>query len=243
MNYRYIVVDDEGLARKLIIAHASKIELLKFVGECSSAVEAINIIQKSEVDLIFLDIQMPEFSGLDFIKGLRKPPAIILTTAHRDFAVEAFELNVVDYLVKPISFERFLRAVDKFLDDKTTELPRATATSAQTIKSVINIKANRKTFPIALDDILYIESLNDYVKVHLKDSVLITNENISSFEERFSPLNFIRIHRSYLIAIKHVKSFTSEYVDIGGKEIPFGRVYKQLAQSRLIAMNMLSSKP
>lgn len=238
MKYRYIVVDDESLARRLLISHASKIEVLELAAECASAIEAINTIRKIDVDLIFLDIQMPALSGLDFIKGLRKPPAIILTTAFRDFAVEAFELDVIDYLLKPISFERFLKAVDRFLENKGTELSRNSSVSGPA-KTMINIKADRKTFPVALEDIIFIESMDDYVKVHLKEKTLVTNENISSLEDRLSPSDFIRIHRSYLISIRQVDSFNSESIDIGGKTLPFGRVYKQTAHGRLRAMNSI----
>jgi DNA-binding LytR/AlgR family response regulator len=203
--------------------------LLDLSGECSNAIEAINVLRKTNADLIFLDIEMPELSGLELIKGLRNPPAIILITAHRDFAVEAFELNVVDYLVKPISFDRFLKSVDKFFERGSSPLPVAISPS----KNFINIRADRKTFPVALEEIFLIESLDDYVKVHLKEKILVTHENISSLEEKLPDTNFVRIHRSYIIALHLVTSFTSEYVEIAGKQLPFGRVYKQVALRRL----------
>lgn len=241
MKYRYLVVDDEALARKLVMSNASKIELLEFVDECSRAVDALSIMRRTNIDLIFLDIQMPEISGLNFVKGLRKTPAIIFTTAHRDYAVEAFELNVIDYLLKPISFERFLKAIDKFLDTQGKETQGREASPATSMKSIIYIRSNRKTFPILLDEIKYIESLGDYVKVHLKDKVLITNENITSIMDKLPETDFLRIHRSFIVALKQVAYFTSEYIRIGDKELPFGRVYKQLAQNRLSALTMTTS--
>lgn len=229
MKYKYIVVDDEPLARKLVISHAAKIELLELEAECSSAAQAISVMYKTNVDLLFLDIEMPELSGLELIKGLRNPPAIILITAHRDFAVEAFELNVIDYLVKPISFERFLKAVNKFLDNHNTPLPNSGIQN----RTTINIRAERKIFPMVVDEILFIESLDDYVKVYTKGKTLITHENISTLEEKLPPEEFVRIHRSYIIGVQHVASFTSEFVEIAGKQLPFGRVYKHVALRRL----------
>lgn len=229
MKFKYIVIDDEPLARKLVISHASKIELLELSGECSNAIEAISALRKTNADLIFLDIEMPELSGLELIKGLRNPPAVILITAHRDFAVEAFELNAIDYLVKPISFERFVKSVDRFFGRDSLPTPAANISG----KTFVNIRADRKTFPVALEEILFIESLDDYVKVHLKDKILVTHENISTLEEKLPDADFIRIHRSYIVALGHVISFTSEYVEIAGKQLPFGRVYKQLALHRL----------
>jgi DNA-binding LytR/AlgR family response regulator len=229
MKFKYIVIDDEPLARKLVISHASKIELLELSGECSNAIDAISVLRRSNADLIFLDIEMPELSGLELIKGLKNPPAIILITAHRDFAVEAFELNVVDYLVKPISFERFLKSADKFFDLDTSRFSNAVSQN----RTIINIRADRKNFPVVPDEILFIESLDDYVKIHTKDKVLVTHENISTLEAKLPNSEFVRIHRSYLIAIQHITSFTSEFIEITGKQLPFGRAYKQIALKRL----------
>ena len=229
MKFKYLIVDDEPLARKLLQSHASKVEVLEEAGVCTSAVEAANFLRKTNVDLIFLDIQMPELTGLEFIKSLKHPPAIILTTAYREFASDAFDLDVVDYLVKPISFERFLKGVNKFIDTKEN----GKATPAIDTLTVIHIKSDRRVFPINLTNIFYIESLDNYVRIHLKDKWLITHENISSFEKRLPSNEFVRIHRSYLINKNHVKSVSAESVDLSNIELPFGRAYRQLALIQL----------
>jgi DNA-binding LytR/AlgR family response regulator len=225
MKFKYLIVDDEPLARKLVAAHTSKIEGLESVGECGNAVEASNMIRTKSVDLIFLDIQMPEMDGLKFISTLKNPPAIILTTAFRDFAIEAFDLDVIDYLLKPISFERLLKAVNKFFDWKkgaTTQV-----ISPDDYPTFVYFRADRKMYKIPVEDILYVESLDEYVKVHLRNKVLITRESISVLEEKLSSHSFVRIHRSFLVAAKAVTSIASDGIEIGGKILPFGRAFKQ----------------
>jgi DNA-binding LytR/AlgR family response regulator len=229
MKFKYLIVDDEPLARKLIQSHASKIEMLEESGVCHSAVEAANFLRKTQVDLIFLDIQMPELTGLEFIKSLKNPPSTILTTAYREFASDAFDLDVVDYLVKPISFERFLKGVNKFISSReNNNLPVVDDTA-----TIIHIKSDRRIFPTNLADIIYIESLDNYVKIHFKDKWLVTHENISSLEKRLPSKGFVRIHRSYLVNTNQVKSFSAESVQLTNAELPFGRAYKQLALIQL----------
>jgi DNA-binding LytR/AlgR family response regulator len=231
MKFKYIVIDDEQLARKLIISHASKIETLEFTAECSSAIEAVNFIRNHKVDLIFLDIQMPELNGLDFIRILKNPPVIILTTAHRDFAVDAFELDVLDYLLKPISFERLLKSVNKFFHVHQFSL--SASNENQFTDEIIHVKADRKIYPIPLSEIVIVESLDDYVRVHLKNKVLITRENISALERKLPAASFIRIHRSFIVSRKKIDSLSAESVWVGGKELPFGRAFKQSAMALL----------
>jgi DNA-binding LytR/AlgR family response regulator len=230
MKFRYLIVDDEPLARKLIQSHAGKVEMLEEAGVCNNAVDAANFLRVNKVDIIFLDIQMPELTGMDFLKSLKHAPIIILTTAHREFAAEAFELEVTDYLVKPISFERFLKAVNKIIEMRASlGIPR----SNETAISIIQIKSDRKIFPVAASEIIYIESLDNYVKIYLREKVLITHETITSLEEKLAPGSFVRIHRSFIVNISHVQSIGAEFIQISNKELPFGRVYKQSAQSRL----------
>ena len=227
MKSSYLIVDDEPLARKLIASHTAKIEELELAGECSNAIEASNFLRKKKVDLIFLDIQMPELTGLDFLKTLTNPPAIIITTAHRDFAPDAFDLDVIDYLLKPVSFERFLKATNKFFDRKTH--PSGSTIPFSPTENFIFLKVDRKTHKLSLDEIVYIESLDDYVKVHVKGKSIITHENISSLEKRLPANQFVRIHRSFIVAVPQVKIVSAEGIEIDGKELPFGRVYKQKA--------------
>jgi DNA-binding LytR/AlgR family response regulator len=236
MKFKYLIVDDEPLARKLIAAHASKVEGLESVGECGNAIEAANLLRNKSVDLIFLDIQMPEMTGFQFASTLKNPPAIILTTAFRDYAPEAFDLNVVDYLLKPISFERLLKSVNKFFDRQTGKKESVTSVMHEE-QRFVHIKADRKIHKVSEAEILYIESLDDYVKVHLKETVLVTRENISTLEEKLPSPPFVRIHRSFIININWVKTISNEGIELNGKELPFGRAFKKSA------LNQLSVKP
>jgi DNA-binding LytR/AlgR family response regulator len=231
MKYKYLIVDDEPFARKLVASHASKIEGLELSGECGDAIEASNFLRTHTVDLIFLDIQMPEITGLQFINILKNPPAIILTTAYRDFAPEAFDLDVIDYLLKPISFERLLKSVNKFFDRKANSSMAGIAIENQEL--FLHLKADRKIHKIPIGDVLYVESLDGYVKVHLKDKVIITRENISTLEQKLPGNLFVRIHRSFIISTKYVTSISAEGVELHKKILPFGRAFKQGAMAML----------
>lgn len=237
MKFKYLIVDDEPLARKLIASHTSKIEGLELAGECGNAIEAVNLLQTKSVDLIFLDIQMPEMTGFQFASTLKNPPAIILTTAFRDYAPEAFDLNVVDYLLKPISFERLLKSVNKFFDRETVRKKPVTSVIHDE-QRFVHIKADRKIHKVSEAEILYIESLDDYVKVHLKEMVLITRENISTLEEKLPYPPFVRIHRSFIININWVKTISHEGIEVNGKELPFGRAFKKSALNQLSVKNL-----
>lgn len=231
MKFRYLVVDDEPLARKLIVAHAQKVEGLELMAECTNAIEAGAILRSKDVDLIFLDIQMPEISGLQFIRTLKKAPAVIVTTAFRDFAPEAFEVDAIDYLLKPISFERFLQAVHKFFDRH--HLGHSLMGGSPAGESFIHLKSERKTIKVPVADIRYVESLDDYVKVHTQDKVWITRENISSMEDTLAPYRFVRIHRSFLINPRCISAFSAESVFLEKLELPFGRAFKRSAMAQL----------
>lgn len=226
-----LVVDDEALARKLLASHIAKVEDFEQVGECGSALHAVNFLHKKKVDLIFLDIQMPGMTGLQFAQSLEHKPAIILTTAYRDFAPEAFDLQVIDYLLKPISFERFLKAVNRFFEKQPASQTETTVTP----DNFIYIKADRKTHKISLKDIVYIESLDDYVKVHELNKTTITRENISTVETKLPCPPFVRIHRSFIVNAFWIKAISSESVFLNGKELPLGRVFKKSALMQLQA--------
>lgn len=230
MNYKCLIVDDESLARKLIASHVAKVEGLQLAGECADAIEAGNFLRNHSIDLIFLDIQMPEINGLKFIGTLRNPPAIIMTTAYRDFAPEAFDLDAVDYLLKPISFERFLKAVNKFFDRKAATVTKVIEEESA---GYIYVKADKKIHRVQLADIIYVESMDEYVKVHLLGGVLVTRENISTLEKKLEGNGFVRIHRSFIISKRFVTSITSEGVEVRNKQLPFGRAFKQVAIANL----------
>jgi DNA-binding LytR/AlgR family response regulator len=232
MKMKCLVIDDEPLARKLIKAHLSRIESLELVRECSNAIEAGNFLRAEKADLLFLDIQMPEINGLQFIGTLKNPPAVILTTAYRDFAPEAFDLDVVDYLLKPISFERFTKSVNRFFD-KRLEGKTSGIGSASKADAFIYLKSDRKNHKVMLKEIIYIESLDDYVKVHLKHVTLVTRENISSFESSLPFGLFVRIHRSFIINTQFLAAVSADSVEIVGKELPIGRAFKKSAMASL----------
>ena len=230
MNYKCLIVDDEVLARKLIAAHVSKIEGLQTQGECSNAIDAGNFLRTHTIDLIFLDIQMPEIDGLKFIGTLKNPPAIILTTAYRGFAADAFEVDAIDFLLKPISFERFLKAVNKFFDRQSASSTRVVEENSA---GFIFIKADKKIRRIALEELLYVESMDEYVKIHLLSGVLVTRENISTIATKLQSSGFVRIHRSYIISKRYVTAISSDGVELRNRQLPFGRAYKQGAVASL----------
>jgi len=231
MKFKYVIVDDEPLARKLVSSHASKIEGLEFYGECSNAIEASNLLWTKKIDLIFLDIQMPEIDGLKFISTMKNPPGVIITTAHRDFGPEAFELDVIDYLLKPIRFERLLKSVNKFFDKQANSASKIVSSHDEEI--FIYVRAERKMHKISIGEILFIESLDEYVKIHLKNKLMITRENISVLEQKLPTGQFVRIHRSFLVSIKSITAIASDGVEIAGKILPFGRAFKQSALAGL----------
>lgn len=228
-----LIVDDEPIAREILENHLQKISIINIVATCKNAIEAFNAINSNTIDVIFLDINMPEISGLSFAKSINKNIKIIFTTAYREYAVDGFDLKAVDYLLKPISFERLLQAVNKFLDesisidsDENTELSNEKS-------NFIFVRSDRKMIKINFDNINYIESLGDYLKIHLPNKVIITRETITSIEAKLPKNDFIRIHRSYIISINKIESFTNESVDINKKAIPISRSYKKDVLLRL----------
>ena len=223
-----LAVDDEPPALDVIRKYISSVQALELVGTCSDAVEALNFIRQHSVDLIFLDIQMPQILGTDFLRTLKKPPKVIFTTAFRKFAIEGFELDAVDYLLKPISFERFLKAVNKVMDaslNGTLSLNNEPQPKSS-IDNYIYLRSDRKMIKVALADILYIESIKDYIKVIATSGTVITKQSISSIEETLPKEMFIRIHRSFIVALGKIESFSNELVWVGKTELPISRMYR-----------------
>ena len=222
---RCLVVDDEPMARDVLRRYIEKVPTLQLAAECSSAIDALLFLQNNHIDLIFLDIRMPELLGTEFVQSLHNPPKIIFTTAFREYALDGFELDAVDYLLKPVRFERFLRAVNKAFPKKTADQGDGEA-SRKTGTDFIYLRVDRKLVKILLAEILYIESARDYVKVFTNDKNYITRQTISSVEAMLSGNEFIRIHRSYIISVRKIKSFTNELVEIGNQELPIGKFYR-----------------
>jgi len=233
-----IIVDDEPIAIDILVNHLSRINSIEVVATCKSAMEAFGILNNNKIDLIFLDINMPEISGLSFAKNINKNIKIIFTTAYREYAVEGFDLQATDYLLKPISYERLLQGVMKITDtisDINKTEPKQIVAERD---DFIFVRSDRKMIKINFDEINYIESLSDYLKVYLQNKTIITRETISSIEAKLPKNNFIRIHRSYIIYLPKIDSFTNEFVEVQSKALPISRSYKKNVLSRLKGDNI-----
>lgn len=232
IKYRSIIIDDEPIAIKVIKGHLEKFENIECIKGFTKAIDAIEILNKDNIDLLFLDINMPGISGIEFLKSLTNPPKVIFTTAYREFAVDAFELDAIDYLVKPISFERFLKSVNKFLSQAKSN--HKTENIKVRDKDYIVLKSDKKNYKIKFSDILFVESLDNYIKVHTIDFSIICYERLSGIEKELPISEFIRIHRSYIVNLTKVDIFTSAYVEIGNRKFTIGRNYKDDVLKRLI---------
>ena len=222
-----LIVDDEVTAREVLHAHLSKIDQINILASCKNALDAFKWLSSHSVDLVFLDINMPEISGLDFAKTINHNIKIIFTTAYRDYAIEGFNLKAVDYLLKPIAFDRLLQSVQKYLDETPgciIDTPQENIVTEQS--DFFFVRSERKMIKIDFKSIRYIESLSDYIKIHMQNQTVVTRETISNIEAKLPTNAFIRTHRSFIIAIAHISSFTNEYVEMEGLTIPISRGYK-----------------
>ncbi len=226
MKTRCIIVEDEPIAVEIIEHYLKTMPDITIVAKCNNALEAFSILKNNSVDLMFLDIHMPQISGLEFLKSLRNPPKVILTTAHRKYALEGFDLNVVDYLLKPISLDRFMKAIDKYYHLSNTASVNISSVSSSKEEPFIYVKADRKAVKVLLGEIFYIESLKDYVVIHKKEQKIITKQQIGFFEQELPPEMFLRIHRSYIVAINKIEAVTKSSIEINKKELPISRSYK-----------------
>jgi DNA-binding LytR/AlgR family response regulator len=231
-----LIVDDEPPALLLMEKYINAVPVLHFAGKCSNAVDAMSILQQRPVDLIFLDIQMPHILGTDFIRTLVNPPNVVFTTAFRKFAIEGFELDAVDYLLKPISFERFLKAVNKVMKLNLPVMqtfPQDVMPKKEPEPAFLFLRADRKNIKIQLHEILYIESLKDYVKVVTKDRSIVSKQSISTIEENLPEDAFLRIHRSFIVSLSKIESFTAGLIQIGKYELPVSRSYRHEVEKAL----------
>jgi DNA-binding LytR/AlgR family response regulator len=237
-----IIVDDEPLARNVLVKYAEQIDQLEVVASCSNALEAFEYIQQGHIQLVFLDIKMPKLNGLELIESIKNPPLIVFTTAYRDFAVKAFELDAIDYLLKPISLTRFLKTiskVNKYLQGQQAELNGGESETAKgegittSEQEFLYIKADRKVVKLDLGCIHYLESLNDKVIIHLTDREVVTTQRISYLAEKLPKQRFIRIHRSYIISLTHITAYNNIMVEVKSRELPIGRNYRSQALEAL----------
>ena len=230
-----LIVDDEAVARDVIAIHLSKIERVQVVEKCSNAVEAFNAISRYNIDLVFLDINMPEISGIAFAKSINTNIKVIFTTAYRDYAVEGFDLQAVDYILKPISFERLLQAVNRYFEisDKTETTQNLITENS----NFIFVRADRQMQKIDFDSISYIESYSDYIKIHTEEKTIITRETISSIEAKLPKTKFLRIHRSFIVAISEITTYTNEFVIVSKQTLTISRSYKTEVLKRLAELS------
>lgn len=222
MKYKCLIVDDEPLARELIASHLANFENFELIDSFENALKAYTFLETKTIDLIFLDIEMPLLKGNDFLKKLKNPPKVIFTTAYREYALEGYELNVIDYLLKPITFDRFFASIEKFKQLKTPQ---------KEIKPVIEnhifVTSGSKNIKIVFDEILYIESLKDYITIHIENGKSHhIKQNISVFEKLLDS-NFVRIHRSFIIQTKKLNAYSKNEVEVNSVEIPIGNSYKE----------------
>ncbi len=216
-----IIVDDEPVARdilQLLLKQIMGIEVLEY---CKNALEAMTALEKHTVDLIFLDINMPDISGLALAQSLPKSTKIIFTTAYREYAIDGFDLQAVDYLLKPISLDRLRQAILKYRSENTTS-----PDSNYSNRDYLIVRSDRKMVKVNWDDILYIESLSDYVKLHTPSKMILTRDTISNIETKLPSKLFIRIHRSFIVSVSHISGYTNEYVEIGNKQLTISRSYR-----------------
>jgi DNA-binding LytR/AlgR family response regulator len=222
-----VIVDDEPLARSLLKDYVSKIPSLKLVDVCPSPLTAMEVLKTNAVDLLFLDIQMPEITGISLLKILKKKPLVVLTTAYSEYALESYELDVVDYLLKPITFQRFLQAVDKVssrLQQPPALVERAAPSASQPF---IFVKDGTKLVKVKWEDILYIEGLKDYVTIHTRQQKIVSLQRLKSLEEQLPAEQFIRIHNSFIVALSAIDSVQKNEVHIGQAVLPISDSYKK----------------
>lgn len=222
-TYTCYILDDEPLALNVIEQHLSRFNTFEVVGKSTNPVQALSDLKHLQPDLLFIDIQMPEITGLEFIETIRNKPFIVITTAYREFAVQGFDLNVLDYLVKPISFKRFVQTIDKFLEQHKPSTPAAELPS----NPCLFVKADRKVVRIPINEILYIEGIKDYVKIVLKEQRVLTKASITSLLESLPADRFARVHKSFIVALPMMTAYSAQGIEIGSVQIPIGRVYKQ----------------
>jgi DNA-binding LytR/AlgR family response regulator len=231
-QYQCIIVEDEPLAAEVLQDYVKQVPFLTLKGVCGDAIYAMEMLQKEKIDLIFLDIHLPKLKGLDFIKTLKYPPHIIITSAYHEYALQGYEYNVVDYLLKPVEFSRFLMAVNKLRQAMPSEImPPASFQAGE--RSYLFFNVSKKKVKVFLDEILYIESLKEYIRIVTTNKSILTKFQLGQVEELLARNNFLRVHRSFIVAKDKIDAFTATDVEIAGKQIPIGRSYKELVQSVL----------
>jgi len=224
---RYLIIDDEPIAHRIIEKYCEVLPHLEKKGNCYNAFEAMKFLNEQKVDLLFLDINMPKLSGFDFLKTLVNPPKIIVTTAYKEFALEGYELNISDYLLKPFSFERFVKAINKTISvTSTSQEVSSNSSLGNTTETSFFLKGDKKHHQVHFDDILYIEAYGHYTKVYLEKETILSHEKISSFEDFLPKKEFLRTHKSFIVAKKKIQQIEGNRISIKEHKIPVGQTYK-----------------
>ncbi len=234
-QYSVIIVDDEYLAQKLLQDYVSKVSNLQLVATCSNAIEAMNALKENEVDIMLLDIQMPDLTGLELVKSLEKKPAVIFTTAYSEYAVDAFNLAVTDYLLKPFDFQRFVQAINKAVGhvQPKVELEQKTVDSVSRSNDFITVKADYKLYKINYDDLLYIEGQHEYVTFHTTQRRITALFALKDLEGILPKDKFVRVHKSYIVSFKHIQDLDKSEVTVAGNKVPVGASYRDELLARL----------
>ena len=236
MKLRCLLIDDEPPALKVLQSHIAQISGLEVVGLCSNALEAMDVLHRRQVDVMFLDIKMPKIIGTEFLRNLSHSPKVIFVTAYREYAVEGFELDAVDYMVKPVSFERFLKAIDRLKRVTGENSLAETKQHSSKPEAFVYLKAEKAMREIFVNDITYIESFKDYVKLYFDNGkYLLVKQSIKAIENLLSEHNFIRVHRSYMVSVPRISGYTNMTIQLSSTEIPIGRLYKQSVITQLAA--------
>lgn len=219
-----IIVEDEKLAQNVLQSHLQKIDRCELVAICNNALEAREVLDKQDVDLMFLDIQLPGMTGLNFLRSLPNPPLVVLTTAYSEYAVESYEFNIIDYLLKPVSFERFSKAINKIVDGRL--FSEVTKQKDNLPADHTFVKSNGKFFKVNFSEIIYIEGMKDYLKIHTREYSLVTLQTMNDMEKILPVKQFIRVHKSYIIAVAYIKSIYGNSIEMENETIPVGVSYK-----------------
>jgi DNA-binding LytR/AlgR family response regulator len=236
MKIRCMIIDDEPLAVRLVSSYCAQVPELEVVATCGSAIDAFAILRKERIDLLFLDIKMPRLLGTDFLRSLSDPPKVILITAYREYALDGYELDIVDYLLKPVSFIRFMRAVEKAGRQLSNEWSSdgSQGVSSQAKQPFVYFRIDKEMVKVLLDDILFIESRKEYVMLYLEGNRnLLVKQSISTLEKLLSPHRFLRVHRSYVVTMDKVQSYSATHIRVGEHQIPIGRLYKNKVEEML----------
>jgi len=233
MRIKCLIIEDEPIAREVLRDYIKKLDDFELAGEFENALEAHSYLKQNRVDLIFLDINMPQLSGIKFLRSLSHPPKTIITTAYRKYALEGFELQVLDYLLKPYSFERFFQAIEKYYETLSYPVTLHQADIPVSSKAYLYLQDNRKTHKVYLSDISLIESKGEYIQVRTGNKAAMTRSSLSAMERLLPGDQFIRTHNSFIVSLSHITAFSSSTIEVGETEVPISRKYKNLVMKSL----------